>query len=105
MRVEPRKSAARPRPAASPTCQLQPGHLQLYLGLGIATVAASIVAPTIPARSQHAHAPTTPTTTSAAPYDRHPQTEGMSPDTRMQKLAITGCMLSLEASEKPRRQR
>ena len=56
MRVEPQKSAARPRPAASPTCQLKPGHLQLYLGLGIATVAASIVAPTLTALTTKATA-------------------------------------------------
>ena len=91
MRIEPRKSAARPRPAASPTCQLQPSHLQLYLGLGIATVAASVVAPTLTALTHHAHAPTAPTTTPrATPGDRHPQSEGSSPSTGMQRLAITG---------------
>ena len=83
--------------------QLLPSHLQLYLEQGIATVANSVVAPTPTAHSHHAHANATPTTTQAARYDRHPQSEGMRPGTRMQKLAITGCMLSLEASEKPRR--
>ena len=51
----------------------------------------SVVAPTLTALTHHAHAPTAPTTTPrATPGDRHPQSEGSSPSTGMQRLAITG---------------
>ena len=71
-------------PAASPGLPAAP------IGSGIATDATSVVAPTPTAPTHHAHANATPTTTQATRYDRHPQSEGSNPGTRMQRQAITG---------------
>ena len=55
-----------------------------YTEPGFATDAASAVAPALTALAHHAHAPTTHTTTQAAPSDRHPLSEGTRPSTGMQ---------------------
>ena len=82
----PRKSATDQHAfRRSPTRQLPHlGYLQLLYRRGFATFATPVVAPTLTALAHHAHAPTTPTTTQAAPSDRHPPSEGSHPGTGMQ---------------------
>ena len=104
MRLEPRKSAARPRPPPHPlascltwaTCSSKAGlRHRRYLRRRPNPNR------THPPCTCACHAPTTHTTTRAAPNDRHPLSEGVRPSTGMQDYLSQATSTASEPRRSP----